>query len=156
MATPDEFLTWLANCAQNHNEIYRQYYLVFSVSTLVFGWGAQYLPEAEGRGQIRHRGQIPGRILKMPGNVVFITYLDCIWHLSDFVCKKISPRQSRHTNPGGLHVMTGELSELMNMTIVLLIHFVDKEWYIVYINKYHCNLTKYMRLNMTSQCNSRS
>ena len=40
--------------------IHRQYCLVFSVSALVFGWGAQYLPEAEGRGQIRHRGQIQG------------------------------------------------------------------------------------------------
>ena len=38
--------------------------------------------------------------------------------------------------------MAGELSELMNMTIVMLIHFVDKEWYIVYINKCHRNLTK--------------
>ena len=56
---------------------------------------------------------------------------------------KISPRQSRHTNPGGLHVMTGELSEIINMTIVLLIRFVDKKkWHIVYINKCHCNLTK--------------
>ena len=45
--------------------------------------------------------------------------------LSDFVYNKISPRQTRHTNPGGLHVMT----------IVLLIHFVDKELHIVYINK---------------------
>ena len=43
-----------------YHTIYRQYYLVFSVSALVFGWGAQYLPEAEGRGQIRHRGQIQG------------------------------------------------------------------------------------------------
>ena len=67
-----------------------------------------------------------------------------IWHLSDFVYNKISPRQSRHTNPGGLHVMTGELSEIINMTIVfkVLIHFVDNEWHIVYINKCHCNLTK--------------
>ena len=31
--------------------------------------------------------------------------------------------------------MTGELSEIINMTIVfkVLIHFVDKEWHIVYI-----------------------
>ena len=43
-----------------YHTIHRQYYLVFSVSALVFGWGAQYLPEAEGRGQIRHRGQIQG------------------------------------------------------------------------------------------------
>ena len=62
----------------------------------------------------------------MPGNIVFITYLDCICQLSDFVYDKISPRQSRHTNPGGIHVMTGELPELINMTIVMLIHFVDK------------------------------
>ena len=31
--------------------------------------------------------------------------------------------------------MTGELSELINMTIVMLIHFVDKERHIVYISK---------------------
>ena len=41
-------------CPQNleilyWNNINRQYYLVFSVSALVFGWGAQYLPEAEGK-----------------------------------------------------------------------------------------------------------
>ena len=53
---------------------YRQYYLEFSVLALVFGQGAKYLPEAGGRGQIRHRGQIPGLILKTPGNVVFITH----------------------------------------------------------------------------------
>ena len=38
--------------------------------------------------------------------------------------------------------MTGELSEIINMTIVLQIHFVNKELHIVYINKWHCNLTK--------------
>ena len=27
-------------------------------------------------------------------------------YLSDFFYNKISPRQTRHTNPGGLHVMT--------------------------------------------------
>ena len=32
--------------------IYTQYYLMLEVSTLVFGLGAQYLPEAKGRGQI--------------------------------------------------------------------------------------------------------
>ena len=50
---------WLTDSSRMQ-VIYRQYYLVFSVSALVFGWGAQYLPEAEGRGQIRHRGQIQG------------------------------------------------------------------------------------------------
>ena len=36
-------------------------------------------------------------------------------------------------------------------TMVLLIHFVDKERHLVYINKCHHNSTKYMPLNITSQ-----
>ena len=84
--------------------INRQYYLVFSVSALVFGWGAQYLPEAEGRGQIRHRGQIQGGYWKHQ----VMLYLLHTWtvFVRFFLYNKISPRQTRHTNPGGLHVMT--------------------------------------------------
>ena len=33
--------------------INRQYYLVFAISALVFGWGAQYLPKARGWGQMQ-------------------------------------------------------------------------------------------------------
>ena len=41
----------------------------------------------------------------------------------------------------GPGVKVGSLLWSLLMTIVLLIHFVDKELHIVYINKCHCNLT---------------
>ena len=34
-----------------------------------------------------------------------------LFDICQILYNKISPRQSRHINPGGLHVMTGELSD---------------------------------------------
>ena len=82
---------------------------MFSVSALVFGWGAQYLPEAEGKYGTEAKYQ--GGYWKCQVMLYLLhTCTVFIWHLTDFVNNKISQRQSRHTNPG-------ELPEIINMTI---------------------------------------